>query len=133
MRRVTVWSVALMLAGGLACAGTGGGWSGGGNPDVLTPEQIREVESRHTDMMAIIRNLRPAWLQTRGELSFEKEDADEPVVFVDGVRRGLTTELRQIKATNVERAEYLDAREATNRHGIGYAGGIILIESRSST
>ena len=129
MRRATAWTVTALLAFGLACGGAGGG-SSGGNPGTLTLQEIQEVEAQYNNMLSVIENLRPAWLQTRGNVSLNLEGAGDVVVFVDGNRRGSVESLRQISPTNVGEAEYLNAREATTRYGTGYSGGIINIETR---
>jgi len=129
MRRGTAWSVIALLAFGLACGGAGGG-SSAGNPGTLTLQEIQDVETQYNNMLSVIENLRPAWLQDRGNVSLNLEGAGDVVVFVDGNRRGSVESLRQISPLNVGAAEYLNAREATTRYGTGYAGGIINIETR---
>lgn len=129
MRRVTVWTVALLLAGGLACGGMGSGGGGGGS-GTLTSQQLRELQSQYESMYELIQSERPTWLQTRGNVSFQDPDAALPVVFVDGVQRGEPSTLRQIRPSDVEEAEIMSSSDATTRYGTGYPGGIIRISTR---
>lgn len=129
MRRATASVIAAILAVGIACAGPGG--SSGDGPDVLTSQQIRDVEAKYNNMHSVIQALRPNWFQTRGAVSFNVEDAEDPVLFLDGNRRGTLEALREISPTNIREVEFLDAREATTRYGTGYSGGIIMLKSRS--
>ncbi|MFB6240877.1 MAG: TonB-dependent receptor plug domain-containing protein [Gemmatimonadota bacterium] len=130
MRRTTLTTVAMTLAAGLACGGMGGGGGGGGTA-TLTSQQIREVQSQYDSMFEVIQNLRPMWLQTRGNVSFRDPEAQNPAVFVDGVEQGRVEALRRIDPADVEQAEFLSASDATTRYGTGYPGGIIRISTRS--
>lgn len=132
MRRLSLWAVTMTLVGGIACAGAGSGGTGGGSDATLTSQQIRQVQSRYSDMYGLIQSLRPGWLQNRGAVSFQQDQAQLPVVFLNGTRQGrIPDPLRGISPANVQEAEFLDASEATLRHGTGYAGGIIDIRTRS--
>lgn len=129
MRHATASLMAAVLAAGVACAGPSG--SGGGSPDVITSQQIREAQAQHTDMYSVIQALEPNWLRTRGTASINIEDAGDPVVFLDGNRRGSLEALREISPSNIQEVEFLNAREATTRYGTGYTGGIIMLRTRS--
>lgn len=130
MRRSTVLAAALMVAGGLACGGMGAGGGGGGS-GTLTSQQIRKVQGQYDDMYQVVQNLRPMWLQTRGNVSFRDPEAQNPAVFVDGVEQGRVEALRRIDPSDVEEAEFLSASDATTRYGTGYPGGVIRISTRS--
>lgn len=137
MRRTTVWTVALFLAGGLACASTGSGGGGGGS-GAITAQQMREMQSRYDNMYDLIESARPTWLRSRGTTSFGNPDSDPdapdpglPAVFVDGVEQGRPEALRRIDPSDVAEAEYMSASDATTRYGTGYPGGIIRISTRS--
>lgn len=131
MRRTTFWTVVLLLAAGLACGGMGGGGGGGGGSGAITSQQMRDLQAQYDNMYNLIQRVRPSWLQTRGEVSFQDTDADLPVVFVDGVERGQPSVLRRIDPSNVGEAEYMSSRDATTRYGTGYSGGVIQISTRS--
>ena len=137
MRRTTLWAVALVLAGGLACGGMAGGGGGGGSGTV-TSQQLRELQAEYGNMYDLLQSERPMWLQTRGVSSLGEPDADPeapapstPAVFVDGVEQGRLQALRSIDPSDVEEAEFMSASDATTRYGTGYPGGIIRISTRS--
>lgn len=129
MRRTTVWTVALLLAGGLACGGMGSGGGGGGSGS-LTSQQLRELQTQYDNMYELIRSERSMWLQTRGSVSFQDPSASLPMVFVDGVEQGEPSALRRINPSDVEEAEFMSASDATTRYGTGYPGGIIRVSTR---
>lgn len=129
MRDLTAALVAAVLAFGVACAGPAA--NGDESPDVITSQQIRDVQAQYNDMYSVIQAIEPNWLRTRGAVSINIEDAGNPVVFLDGNRRGPLEALREISPSNIEEAEFLNAREATTRHGTGYSGGIIMLRTRS--
>lgn len=133
MRRVLALFLALGLVSAVGCATTASGGGGSDRGDVITSQQLRDVQNQYNNMLSVVRNLAPGWLQTRGEVSFEREDAEVPVVFVDGNRFGSgdIESLRSLSPSQVQDAEYLNAREATTRHGTGYSGGIILVRTRA--
>jgi len=129
MRGATVWTVTLLLAGGLACGGMAGG-GGSGGTGTLTSQQLRELQTQYDNMYELVRSERPTWLQTRGNVSFQDPEAALPAVFMDGVEQGRPAALRRVNPSDVEEAEYLSARDATTRYGTGYPGGIIRISTR---
>ena len=129
MRRTTVWTVVLLLAGGLACGSMGSGGGGGGSGS-LTSQQLRELQTQYDNMYELIRSERPMWLQTRGSVSFQDPSASLPRVFVDGVEQGEPPALRRINPSDVEEAEFMSASDATTRYGTGYPGGIIRVSTR---
>lgn len=131
MRRTTAWTVALLLAGGLACGGMASGGGGGGS-GTLTSQQIRDIQSQYDNMLELVQSERPTWLQTRGAASFQDPNASLPAVFVDGVEQGRPAALRRIDPNDVEEAELLSASDATTRYGTGYPGGIIRISTRGN-
>jgi len=74
-----------------------------------------------------VATLRPEWLQRRGRTSVRDAAAGELVVYVDGMRQGGVTSLRNIRATDVFQMEYLDGPSATVQFGTGHGGGAILV------
>lgn len=68
-----------------------------------------------------IRQLRRLWLTGRGR-------REPPRIVVDGApRQSGFDELRRLRVSEVQEAEYLDPSSATIRFGIGYDTGAILI------
>ena len=130
-KRLMVPSFALMI--GLAgCASGGGGGSEGsggvsgsgrrGSPTRLVAEDL--VEHQQEYLYDAIRQLRRPWLTGRGRRG-------TPRIVVDGApRQSGFDELRRLRVSEVEEAEYLDPSSATMRFGTGYDTGAILITTR---
>ena len=74
----------------------------------------------------VVRQLRPLWMQPRAVGGVR----EEPVVYVDNMRRGGLMALREVPATAVLEIRYLDAADATTRLGTGHRAGAILVTTR---
>lgn len=116
--QMVVLAVALSL--GLAGCAAGGGSSS--RPEGATTNRIVRAEltplGQITPMQAIER-LRPRWLQSRG--------GEQPVLHIDGTRRGSLNELNSYQLSDIQQMEYMSASDATTRFGTGYGGGAIMI------
>lgn len=112
--------LAMALAFGLAgCASSAGGST---RPAGATSNRI--VKAEFTDLGQInayraIERLRPRWLQSRG--------GEQPVLHVDGTRRGDLGDLQSYQLSDIEQMEYMSGSDATTRFGTGYTGGVILV------
>ena len=115
---------ALLIVGGCASTGSGGGGSGSN----LTREDIEQVSV--SDAYELVQRLRPRWLQSRGQISFQNPDAGYAVVYVDGMRFGPLNSLRQISPETIDEMEFISAGDATTRFGLGHTGGVIMISTR---
>lgn len=107
----------------------------------ITLEEIHA--SPASNLYDAVRALRPAWLRTRGHSSLQLATvpggrgdsisvpaASEIVVYVDGVRFGTQSSLRDLAPHDVAAMEYLDAGAATQRWGTGHPHGAILVSRR---
>lgn len=110
-------AVAVLGAGG--CASTGGG-GGAGDRNVLTSEDLQGVAN--LDAYQAVSRLRSPWLRGRG--------GQEVSVYVNGVRRAGTEDLRMLDTADVEEIRFLSATEATTRFGTDNVGGAILVTTR---
>ena len=117
--------VLLALAG---CAGASG-TAGGGNPNVIGDQQLREMDPEGLSVIQVIQRLRPNWLRTRGTASFGG-GAAVPQAVMDGVPLGDFSELGGVSAREVRGIEFVSAGDATTRFGTGYPGGAILVRTR---
>lgn len=123
---------AVLLAGSaVACSSTGGNTSGG-NPDLITREQI--LEQPEQSAFELIERLRPRWLRARSQGSFSNPTPEYAVVYVDDMRFGEINSLHRINAAEIDRIEFISGLDATTRFGTGTGGGVIHIRRwRSAT
>ena len=113
---------AVVGLGGCASSGSGGS---SGSRNALTHEQLVETEA--PDVLLAIQQLRPRWLQPRGQ-SIQGRTV---LLFIDGAPRGEATDLRGMQISTVEEITYYTASEAGFRFGsIGGAGGVIEVRTR---
>ncbi|MBI4427738.1 MAG: Plug domain-containing protein [Ignavibacteriales bacterium] len=103
-----------------ACAGSGGGSRMGGMRDVLTGEEI--TKENVTNAYDAVSRLRPHFLQTRG--------TSYPVIYLDNIRYGGVTSLREIPVANIHQIEFINASDATTRFGTGHTGGVIMVTTK---
>ncbi|MDE0898445.1 MAG: hypothetical protein OSA81_05455 [Longimicrobiales bacterium] len=124
--KVVLFAFALAL-GLTACASGGGGASS--RPAGATSSRIvrAEIEALPPmDALTGIQRLRPRWLQSRAGSGA----GDPPVLYVDGARRGATTDLATMRVAEVEQMNYMSASDATTRYGTGHGGGAIQVTTR---
>lgn len=122
LRRLAVVST-VVVAG--ACA-SGHGDSparAAGDPDRIAREEIDRGQWR--DVYDLVRSLRPAWLRTRGDDSFESPG--EVQVYVDGTRLGGVQLLRTLPTHAIDHLEWIDPVSAAGRWGLNHAHGVIYI------
>ena len=97
-----------------------------GNRNVITSEDVRELT--RLSAFEIVQRLRPMWLQPRGVDSFRQSNA--VAGYLDGLRIGDVSALRNIRANDIKEIRYLDSRQATTRFGVGHPSGAVLVETR---
>jgi hypothetical protein len=117
-----IFAMALALGTAGCAAGAGGGTS---RPAGATSTRIVRAELEPLGQLSALRaveRLRPNWLRSRSGI-------DTPVLYVDGSRRGNTSDLANLMASEIQQIEYMSASDATNRFGTGHAGGAILVQS----
>ncbi len=105
--------------------GRGRAPSAGGSRDDITRGQIEALAGGTAHM--IIRTLRPRWLAARTQATLAIPEPAYAHVFVDELYFGPLESLHRVSSSEIERIEYLGARDATTRYGTGYLGGIIRI------
>lgn len=126
VRSVLALVLGLSLLTVPGCAGTGSGSGPGQGP--ITRADLDDVSMG--DAYEVVQRLRPAWLRPRGRVSIQSTTAQNPVVYVDNIRFGNPSSLRQVSADAIEEIVYMGASEATTRYGTGHAGGVILVRTR---
>lgn len=94
----------------------------GGSRHVITASEA--LESRAPSVLALVAQVRPEFLRTRGSA--------HPVrVVIDHLPYGTASDLASVPANTVKEVRYLGAREATQRFGTGYSAGAILVMTRT--
>lgn len=110
-----------------ACASSGSGRSLGSR-NVITESEIASVNVG--TIYEVVQQLRPHFLQGRGQSSIQDPGSSAPVVYVNGVRYGSPDVLRSLRSMDVREIRYLSASDATTRYGTGHVGGVIEVTTR---
>jgi len=92
----------------------------------MTEQELRE--STVLNALDAVRQLRPAWLRSRGATSLGTQA--EVVVYYGEVRMGGVGSLSQFNIGGIKELRYYNATEATNRWGTGHSAGAILVVPR---
>ena len=129
-RRTARLLVVAALAMGVGCA-TGGGSSGGGptpSRSTRSPITREEIGDRMgLDLYDLVRQLRPSWLQIRGQAT-PTGGVRRVQVAVDGtLQPGGVAVLRTLRGSQVEELRYLSGQDATTRFGLDVEGGVIVV------
>lgn len=98
-----------------------------GSRNLLTNEDL--AETAEMSLYNAIYRLRPFWLRSRATSALQ--GPDPVIVYVDNVRVGEAPYLRDMQVETVEEVRYVNAADATTRWGIGVAGGVILVTTKS--
>ena len=124
--RRTTGVLLLGMSMAVTACGTGGrvGSSTGGSRDPITRNLIEAMAQGSAFM--IVQQFRPRWLSIRTQATPVSGPAYAHV-FVDELYFGPLESLEQISSNEIERIEYLNARDATTHYGTGYLGGIIRV------
>lgn len=95
-----------------------------GRANVLTQEDIRRANI--TNVYDLVSTLRPRWMQTRGQDSFQRPSVVQ--VYVDNTRltAGLAG-LRDLAAIGVTRIEFVGPIDASARWGLDHGQGAIVV------
>lgn len=125
MRRTAVILIAILIAG---CAGRSSGERPVRDRNLITAEEIAEINV--STAYEVVRQLRPEYLRSRGVTSIRDSSAEQPVVYVSGMRLGGLDQLNAIPATDVESIRYINATDATTRWGTNHTGGVIDVAVR---
>lgn len=103
------WIILLLLSlVGAGCATAGSG-DGRVRQDLITQAEIEEVG--FSNLYEVVQRLRPRWLSTRGQQSFNAEP--EVVVFQGQVLLGGVETLRQLSPDMARSLRYLDGATAS--------------------
>ena len=117
----------VLLAALAACATSGGSARSLQSRNVITAAEVESINV--STAYEAVQQLRPHFLQTRGQASIQDPSAGEPIVYVNGVRYGGTDALNGIRAMDVAEFRFLSASDATTRYGTGHVGGVIEVRT----
>ena len=123
MRKAHLMLSLLLLLG--ACASAGGIGRPMRRPDILMEDQIRG-QSFASVYDAVVA-LRPNWLRTRGPDSFRSPT--EVQVYIDNMRVGGVSNLRQISTLSTYYIQWFNGLEASARWGLGHGSGAIYVST----
>lgn len=96
-----------------------------GRRDIITLEEIKKTSA--STALDLIRQLRPSYLNDRGPQSLTNDQAGRVIVYVNGTRYGYVESLNEISAASVSEVRRISGVDATQRWGIGHAGGVIYV------
>lgn len=101
--------------------------------DLITWEDIEESGFIYGDAYQLVQRLHPEWLRRRGGRlntnEYQEMMEGDIVVYVNDVRMGGPTILREVHADSIEEIRYLDTATAT-RLGTGHQHGALLVQTR---
>jgi len=109
-----------------SCAAGPASGSSSPSSNVITPQQLDEVQANAQNVWEAIERLRPNWLVSRASTMRERID---PVTYVDGRYFGDLESLRRIGILEAREVRRLSAHEATLLYGTGHAGGVIAVST----
>ncbi len=124
-RRILSLALLALLAG---CASTASGGRSLQSRNVITTEEIESLNV--STAYEVIQQLRPHFLQGRGQSSIQDPGSSMPVVYVNGVRYGPPSVLQGLRAMDLREIRFLSASDATTRYGTGHVGGVIEVDTR---
>jgi hypothetical protein len=143
LRRVFVIGVSMVAAcssgGGSAPAAGGGGAaaaapSSRGGANLITEAEIKALGGQVDNAYDLVERLRPGMMRSRastfGAMRSDGTQGGQSVnvvVYVDDVRMGEVTTMRNVTAMSVKEIRYHSATDATQRWGTGHGSGAIQI------
>jgi hypothetical protein len=95
--------------------------------NVITREDLETAPI--TNAYDAVQRLRPQWI-SRPRASTLQPGGNPVMVFVDRTQFGTLESLRSLNTDQIERMEFVAARDATTRYGTGYPSGIVEVTTR---
>jgi len=128
-KNLRLGSLVILLQLALISSGCAGMTAGSGprrSFNSVSGDELRNSVSN--DLYEALQDLRPQWFRPRPRASITYERAQEPVVYVSGVREGPLDSLRGLDLLDVVSVEFIDPLDASTRYGTGHSGGVILVD-----
>ncbi|HEU5208265.1 MAG TPA: TonB-dependent receptor plug domain-containing protein [Longimicrobiales bacterium] len=127
MRRIPYLVLLALFVGACASSGSPRSLS---SRNVITQQEIESVNV--STAYEVVQQLRPHFLQGRGQTSIQDPGSSMPVVYVNGVRYGSPDVLRGMRSMDLREIRFLSASDATTRYGTGHVGGVIEVTTRGT-
>lgn len=119
----------LMLAGVVLAFMPGQSLAQQRSRNLITREEIANSAQKDQDILQVIRNLRPHFLQRpRGIRTMGNSVIPPVAVYVDNVRESDAGALRMITAASVEEVRYLEPAQSEGEFGVSAAGGAVVVK-----
>ena len=99
------------------------------NPNVLTNEELRDINLASLSAFQAIQNMRPQWLRARGIKSLSGGSIFAKVLVGEGQYREID-DLRNLDVSAIAEIRFISPADATTRFGTGYTAGVILVSMR---
>jgi len=106
--------------------GTNGGAPRSRSSEILTKEEFES--STASDAFGLVQQYRPTWLLARPPSGLDPTSG-QVEVYLNGVRSGPVTRLRDIPARAVREMRYVSAAEAKMRYGVTNDGPVIAVQA----
>jgi hypothetical protein len=97
------------------------------HPDVISLQEVDALPPDVRDAYEIVIRLRPAWFKTRGPGSMTQGNVDV-VTYVNEVRRGGPTALKEVIRLQVAEIRHLRGTDASFRFGVNHENGAVLVK-----
>ena len=118
-------ALALLCAALAGCASGGGSSATRGSRSPITREEIGDRSS--LDLYTIVQQLRPNWLQNRGQAT-PVGGVRQVRVAIDGrLQPGSVEVLRTLRGAEAQELRFMSGRDAQTRFGMDTEGGVILV------
>ncbi len=100
----------------------------GRDRNVITTDEISRVSA--ATAWDIVVSLRPNFLRSRGQASFNPGAKSEPTVFLENVEVGAPPSLKQIQASQVAEIRFIEGWDTEAKFGPGFRAGVIQVLTR---
>lgn len=124
-------TAAVLLALTIPLGGCSSGPAAGGtppvrrSPNVIVQTELAEASVNTLTIYDAIQQLRPSWFRAPRAVSVNAGSGGPAVMINDSFSS--VDQLRGMRATEVSRAEFISAADATTLYGTGYANGLIKV------
>jgi hypothetical protein len=98
------------------------------NQSLITGDEL--AATKYSNLYDAIQALRPNFLRSRGRNSFDPDQTEFPIVYLDGQRFGEIGILKSMPLERVIAIRSLSASDATTKYGTNNTSGVIEVVTR---